>query len=68
MVAWFFDTYGESIWIVFDAVAKIDLTSAPGGVAQYAAMSASTGPGYSAVRIATRAACARSCQNARMAG
>lgn len=46
---------GDAIWIVFDAAAKIDISQAPKGVAQYASMQAITGPGYSAVRIATRA-------------
>ena len=46
---------GDAIWIVFDAVAKIDLGQAPKDVAQYASMQALSGPGYTAVRIATRA-------------
>jgi tetratricopeptide (TPR) repeat protein len=46
---------GDAIWIVFDAAAKIDLSQAPKNVPQYASMQTFTGPGYSVVRIITRA-------------
>ena len=46
---------GDAIWIVFDAAAKLDISSAPKNVVQYASMQTYSGPGYSAVRIATRA-------------
>lgn len=46
---------GDAIWIVFDAAARLDLSSAPQNVAQFASMQALSGPGYSAIRIATRA-------------
>ena len=46
---------GDAIWLVFDVAARIDLSSAPKGAAQYAAMSSFTGPGYTVVRITTRA-------------
>ncbi|HEX3920497.1 MAG TPA: tetratricopeptide repeat protein [Caulobacteraceae bacterium] len=45
---------GDAIWIVFDAAAKIDLTQAPKNVTQFSSMQALSGPGYSAIRIATR--------------
>lgn len=45
---------GDAIWIVFDVAARIDLSSAPHDVAQYASMSTFTGPGYTAVRVTTR--------------
>ena len=45
---------GDAIWVVFDVAARIDLACAPKGVAQYAALSTFTGPGYTAVRITTR--------------
>jgi tetratricopeptide (TPR) repeat protein len=45
---------GDAIWIVFDAVAKLDVSAAPKNVVQYASMQTFSGPGYSAVRIATR--------------
>ncbi|MGH6955357.1 MAG: endoglucanase, partial [Caulobacteraceae bacterium] len=45
---------GDAIWIVFDAQAKIDVSAAPKDVPQFASMQALSGPGYSAVRIATR--------------
>ncbi|HEY3799447.1 MAG TPA: endoglucanase [Caulobacteraceae bacterium] len=46
---------GDAIWVVFDASAKIDLSSAPKDVVQYAGMQTFNGSGYTAVRIATRA-------------
>ncbi len=45
---------GDAIWIVFDAAAKIDLSQAPKDAVQFASMQSFSGPGYSAVRIATR--------------
>jgi len=45
---------GDAIWIVFDAAAKIDLSQAPKNAIQFASMQSFSGPGYSAVRIATR--------------
>ncbi|HWA61504.1 MAG TPA: endoglucanase, partial [Caulobacteraceae bacterium] len=44
----------DAIWIVFDTAAKIDVSAAPTGLPQYAEVRALQGPGYSAVRIATR--------------
>jgi tetratricopeptide (TPR) repeat protein len=46
---------GDVIWIVFDAVAKVDLSQAPKDVAQFASIRGVSGPGYTAVRITTRA-------------
>ena len=46
---------GDAIWIVFDAEARIDVSHAPKDVIQYAAIQSFQGPGYSAVRIITRA-------------
>jgi tetratricopeptide (TPR) repeat protein len=45
---------GDAIWIVFDAAAKIDVSSAPKNVVQYASMRTFSGAGYTAVRISTR--------------
>ena len=45
---------GDAIWIVFDAAARIDLSQAPKNAVQFASMQTFSGPGYSAVRIATR--------------
>jgi tetratricopeptide (TPR) repeat protein len=45
---------GDAIWIVFDADAKLDLSSAPKNAVQFASMQTFSGAGYSAVRIATR--------------
>ena len=46
---------GDAIWIVFDAVARIDVSHAPKNVIQYADIQSFQGQGYSAVRITTRA-------------
>jgi len=46
---------GDAIWIVFDARARIDVSAAPKDVIQYAGIQSFEGPGYSAVRITTRA-------------
>jgi tetratricopeptide (TPR) repeat protein len=54
---------GEAIWIVFDAAAKIDLSKAPRGAAQFVSMQAMQGSGYSAVRIITRAPIAYAAQS-----
>ena len=53
---------GDAIWIVFDVDAKIDTSAAPKNVIQYASMQTFNGPGYSAVRITTRAPVAFSAQ------
>jgi tetratricopeptide (TPR) repeat protein len=47
---------GDAIWIVFDTQARIDVSKAPKHALQFAAMQSLAGPGYSAVRISTRAA------------
>ncbi len=54
---------GNTIWMVFDTAAKIDVSAAPTGLAQYASISAVQGPGYSAVRITTRAPIAFAAQS-----
>ncbi len=46
---------GDAIWIVFDAAAHVDLTSAPKNVPHFASMQTFSGPGWTAVRIVTRA-------------
>ena len=45
---------GDAIWIVFDVAAKIDVSGAPRNASQYASIQSLGGPGYTAVRIATR--------------
>ena len=50
---------GDAIWIVFDARARIDLSSAPRNVAQFASIQTFTGQtaagaGYTVVRLVTR--------------
>lgn len=42
---------GDTIWVVFDAAAKLDISSLPIGVAQYSHAETVQGPGWSAVRI-----------------
>jgi tetratricopeptide (TPR) repeat protein len=42
---------GDAVWIVFDAPAKLDVRSAPRGVPQFTAMTASRGTDYAAIRI-----------------
>ena len=44
---------GDSVWIVFDAAARIDLAGAPRGQALVRQVQATGGPGWSAVRIAS---------------
>jgi len=46
---------GDAIWVVFDAPAKLDVSSAPRGLRHFTGMQAMTGTSYSAVRIATPA-------------
>ena len=46
---------GDAIWVVFDAAARIDISQAPKNTPQFAAISTYTGPGYTVVRITTRA-------------
>jgi tetratricopeptide (TPR) repeat protein len=46
---------GDAIWIVFDAAAKIDVAAAPKGAVQFDQVKSFAGPGYSAIRITTRA-------------
>jgi tetratricopeptide (TPR) repeat protein len=46
---------GDAIWVVFDAQAKLDVSKAPKAIPQIAGVLAVSGPGYSAVRISTRA-------------
>jgi tetratricopeptide (TPR) repeat protein len=46
---------GDAVWVVFDAQAKLDVSKAPKSVPQIAGVQAVSGPGYSAVRITTRA-------------
>ena len=42
---------GDSIWVVFDAAAELDISKAPRGVAQLSAIQAFRGTDYSAIRI-----------------
>ncbi|MEI9890055.1 MAG: tetratricopeptide repeat protein [Caulobacteraceae bacterium] len=44
---------GESVWLVFDAEAKLDVSKAPAETSMFKGMKVFGGPGYSAVRIAS---------------
>ncbi|HEX7761534.1 MAG TPA: endoglucanase [Caulobacteraceae bacterium] len=54
---------GNTIWMVFDTAAKIDVSAAPAGLMQFATINAVQGPGYSAIRITTRAPIAYAAQS-----
>jgi tetratricopeptide (TPR) repeat protein len=43
---------GDAVWVVFDTPARIDVSAAPHGFRQMAAVQALQGPDFSAVRIA----------------
>ncbi|MDB5429437.1 MAG: endoglucanase [Caulobacter sp.] len=42
---------GNTIWVVFDAAAKLDVSALPIGVTQYSHVETVQGPGWSAIRI-----------------
>jgi hypothetical protein len=46
---------GESVWVVFDTEAKLDVSKAPAETSQFKGVTAAGGAGYSAVRIASPA-------------
>jgi hypothetical protein len=46
---------GESVWLVFDAEAKLDLSKAPAETSMFKGVTLASGAGYSAVRIASPA-------------
>ncbi|MGZ3275031.1 MAG: tetratricopeptide repeat protein [Caulobacteraceae bacterium] len=47
---------GESVWLVFDTAAKLDVSKAPAETTMFKGLAVVSGPGYSAVRIASPAA------------
>jgi hypothetical protein len=46
---------GESVWLVFDTPAKLDVSKAPADTSMFKGLTVVDGPGYSAVRIASPA-------------
>jgi hypothetical protein len=44
---------GESVWLVFDAEAKLDVSKAPAETSMFKGLTVVSGAGYSAVRIAS---------------
>jgi tetratricopeptide (TPR) repeat protein len=47
---------GESVWLVFDTAAKLDVSKAPAETSMFKGLTVVSGQGYSAVRIASPAA------------
>ena len=47
---------GESVWLVFDTAAKLDVSKVPAETTMFKGLAVVSGPGYSAVRIASPAA------------
>jgi hypothetical protein len=44
---------GESVWLVFDTPAKLDVSKAPAETSMFKGLTVVSGPGYSAVRVAS---------------
>jgi tetratricopeptide (TPR) repeat protein len=44
---------GEAVWLVFDTEAKLDVSKAPAETSMFKGLKVYSGPGYSAVRIAS---------------
>jgi hypothetical protein len=44
---------GESVWLVFDTEARIDVSKAPAETSMFKGLTVASGPGYSAVRVAS---------------
>jgi tetratricopeptide (TPR) repeat protein len=44
---------GESVWLVFDTAAKLDLSKAPAETSMFKGLTVVSGPGYSAVRVSS---------------
>ena len=44
---------GEAVWLVFDTEAKLDVSKVPAETSMFKGLKVYTGPGYSAVRIAS---------------